>query len=88
MDPRQRETGPRATDRLSDDQAIIRSLPRRLPVRPDLWAAYPDPRLSLRPTLFGLTLDAYRAEYRRRQAESWMPWELALRFPAPAEVAA
>ena len=61
---------------------------RRWPIRPDLWAKYPDPRLNFRPTRYGLTLDAYRAEYRRRQAESWMPWELALRFPAPAEVAA
>jgi hypothetical protein len=88
MGPRQRETGPRATDRLSDDQAITRSLPRRLPVRPDLWAAYPDPRLSLRhATPYGLTVDELRAEWKRQVDAGWARWELDLRLH-PAEVAA
>ena len=60
---------------------------RRRPTCPDRWTLYPDPAHYLTmPTLYGLPLDAYRAEYRRRQAESWQRWELELRLPAPAAV--
>lgn len=59
---------------------------RRVSTPPDLWETYPDPRRSLRATLFGLTVEAYRAEYRRRAAEGWASWELAARFPAPGSV--
>ena len=85
-DPRERESRPSAGAAVSTDRITSR-VPRRHVSRPDLWAKYPDPAIYLaRPTMFGLTLDAYRAEYRRRQAESWQFWELELRFPAPATV--
>lgn len=62
--------------------------PRRwVSTPPDLRETYPDPRANLRPTLFGLTVADYRAEYRRRSAEGWQSWELAARFPAPEVVA-
>jgi len=61
---------------------------RRWPTRPDLFEAYPDPRANFRPTLFGLTLDAYRAEWCRCQAAGWLPWELDKRLPRPEQVAA
>ena len=54
--------------------------------REDLWHRYPAPSANFRPTMFGLPLDAYRAEYRRRQAEGWQRYELELRFPAPTAV--
>ena len=54
------------------------------PRPPDVRGKYVDPRVNLRPTMFGLTLDEYRAEYRRRQGERWASWELKARFPAPA----
>ena len=56
--------------------------------RPDLFDTYPDPRLNFRPSMYGLTLDQYRAEWCRRQAAGWLPWELAARFPRPEQVAA
>lgn len=57
--------------------------------RPDRWTLYPDPAIYLTmPTLYGLTVDQYRAEWCRRQAESWQRWELELRFPVPAEAVA
>ena len=60
---------------------------RRWPTRPDLFEAYPDPARYLAiPTLYGLTVDQYRAEWCRRQAEGWQRYELELRFPAPAAV--
>lgn len=37
--------------------------------------------------MYGLGVDEYRAEYRRRQAEGWGAWELTVRFPAPEAVA-
>ena len=60
---------------------------RRWPTCPDRWTLYPDPARYLAiPTLYGLTVDQYRAEWCRRQAESWQGWELELRLPAPAAV--
>lgn len=35
------------------------------------------------PGMFGLTLDAYRAEWCRCRDAGWFPWELARRFPEP-----
>jgi hypothetical protein len=62
--------------------------PRRCS-RPDLWEThYPDPRVNLRTTMFGLTLEQYRAEFMRRRGEGWFEWELSQRFPRPGEVAA
>lgn len=61
---------------------------RRVSTPPDLWETYPDPRVNFRPTMFGLTLEEYRAEYRRRQAEGWSAHELAARFPAPGSAVA
>jgi len=64
------------------------SLPHRLPVRPDLWAAYPDPRLNFRhATPYGLTVDELRAEWKRQVDAGWARWELELRLH-PTEVAA
>ncbi|HZL05820.1 MAG TPA: hypothetical protein VFE45_10465 [Coriobacteriia bacterium] len=58
---------------------------RRWPTCPDRWTLYPDPARYLAiPTLYGLTVDQYRAEWYRRQAEGWQRYELELRFPAPA----
>ena len=58
---------------------------RRWPTCPDRWTLYPDPAHYLTmPTLYGLTVDQYRAEWCRRQAEGWQRYELELRFPAPA----
>jgi len=57
--------------------------------RPDRWTLYPDPAHYLTmPTLYGLTVDQYRAEWCRCQAAGWMGWELAARFPCPESVAA
>ena len=91
--PGQQRGRPLRTDGLStSDRLSTRSNTRllhQLPVRPDLWDVhYPDPRCNFRSTMFGLTLDQYRAEYRRRQAEGWAAWELAVRFPHPDAVAA
>lgn len=45
---------------------------------------YGDPADRYRaPGMFGLTLDAYRAEWRRCRDAGWFPWELARRFPDP-----
>ena len=57
--------------------------------RPDRWTLYPDPAQYLTmPTLYGLTVEQYRAEWCRCQAAGWMGWELAARFPRPESVAA
>lgn len=56
--------------------------------RPDRWTLYPDPRLNFRPTMFGLSLDAYRAEVARCRDARWQAWELDTRFPRPESVAA
>lgn len=62
---------------------------RRWPTRPDLFEAYPDPARYLAiPTLYGLTVEQYRAEWCRCQAAGWLPWELHERFPRPEVVAA
>lgn len=57
-------------------------------VAPDVRERRPEPRCNYRTTMFGLTLEDYRNEYRRRQTESWQPWELATRFPHPGAVVA
>lgn len=55
--------------------------------RPDRWTLYPDPARYLAiPTLYGLTVEQYRAEWCRRQAESWQRWELDRALPVPAAV--
>lgn len=51
-------------------------------------ALYPDARRNFRPTMYGLTLAEYRAEWCRCRDAGWQPWELAARFPAPEVVAA
>jgi len=50
--------------------------------RPDLWQRYPDPRVNLRRMTWGLSIGALRAEWRRCRDAGWLPWELAVRFPA------
>lgn len=55
----------------------------------DVLRTYPDPAIYLaRPTMFGLTLDQYRAEWVRRRDEGWQSWELSTRLPRPDAVAA
>ncbi len=69
------------------DRAARPSITRSVAVcghsRPDLWAAYPDPAVNFRPTMYGLRLEEYRAEWLRRQAEGWTAFELAVRLPRP-----
>lgn len=59
---------------------------RVCPRPPDVRGKYVDPRVNLRPTMFGLTLDEYRAEWIRRRDEGWKAWELAVRLPHPDAV--
>jgi hypothetical protein len=59
----------------------------RVTRRPDLWATYPDARLNLRPTRYGLSAEEYRAEAERRRSEGWATWEISMRFPADGAVA-
>lgn len=61
---------------------------RRVSTPPDLRETYPDPRRNYRATLFGLTVEEYRKEYRRCAAEGWTATELAERFPAPGSAVA
>lgn len=85
----ERAAGPASAklSRAGADQAgrpsITRSLALRGHMRPDLWTTYPDPAVNFRPTLFGLRLEEYRAEWLRRQAEGWTAFELTARFPLP-----
>ena len=56
----------------------------KVPVRPDLWATRPPASRYLGPTMFGLTRDELRTEWRRLAAEGWARWELDDRFAAVA----
>ncbi len=89
--PRQREGRSCRGAAISDDRVGAGSrttLRRSWPHRPDIAQQYPDPRVNFRTTMFGLTLDLYRAEWVRRQAEGWQRWELDHRLPAPGAVSA
>ena len=56
--------------------------------RPDLWAAYPDPAVNFRVTMYGLPIEQYRAEWQRCRDEGWARWELERRLPVPEGVSA
>lgn len=87
MSANERRPAGTASGTLAESQTSIRAAHHRWHARPDLLESYPDARCNLRTTMFGLPLEDYRKEYRRRQAESWQPWELATRFPHPDAVA-
>ena len=88
-DPRDRESRPGDKAAILEGEALsdIISPIRRSRVahhaRPDLWHAYPPPEVNLRPTMFGLPLDLYRAEANRCRESGWRNWEIATRFPKP-----
>lgn len=87
-DLRQRENRPGrggSSDHVAG--AMPQILRHRWCTREDLWRRYPEPSVNFRTTLYGLPLADYRAEYRRRQAEGWLAYELAARFPAPSAMA-
>ena len=55
--------------------------------REDLGRRYPEPSANFRISMFGLSLEAYVGEVRRRQADGWAGWEISLRLPRPDQEA-
>lgn len=72
----------------SEADGPARIVPRHGRPRPDLWLTYPDPSVNFRPTMYGLPIEHYRAEWLRRRDEGWQRWELERRLPAPGAVSA
>jgi len=83
-DLRQRENRPGrggSSDHVAG--AMPQILRHRWCTREDLWRRYPEPSANFRISMFGLSLEAYVGEVRRRQADGWAGWEISIRFPRP-----